>query len=783
MKVVSSWLKECLRRTMLNDSELVLALEQAGIEVEQVISSKVIDSRVVVALVNKVVQHPGADRLKLVEVDSGKGILHIVCGAPNVREGLTVALAQIGTILPSGDRIERAKLRGEVSEGMLCSAQELELGQDHNGLLELSSKLVVGTPLAEIYPADTIIDFKTPANRWDLQSVVGLAREIAAMTGENLVVPSPPPVDFLSGKDVLSVKQTANRYSMARVKVNQADSHSPSEIVARLRASGVRSVGPVVDITNYVMLEIGQPLHAFDAAKLVLPITSRFALTGETLVTLDGTTRKLTQEDLVIADATGPIALAGVMGGKSSEVNSDTGEILLESAVFDATTVRKMAQRHGLRSEASARFERGIPLSLPPLGLARALELLKHAASGELVEAYETPFEAPQSWSIALPLSRLVQLLGFVLTYKDAATALARLGIESVAKPVVRTHNSESSSDELIVVKQVPWWRPDLRGPEDLVEEIVRVLGYDNVPSTIPSWRPLHIDFDHVRAVRRRVRELAWASGAFEVMSYSFVSGEQLTKLGLNLNSHLKLKNPLSIEQAYLRSSLLPSSLATLEHNRNFAKSVRFYEISKVFLKQDAGEQPNEPLRLAIMLSEPVAAYNVLKGLLDALAAELNVAIVVKPDNLDPYAPGRSGSLWLGNLKIGTIGQLHPRRLRDLKIEGEAAYFELDLTPLIDATAPRAYKPLSAYPAIKRDLALLLPKNVLWQAVREATANWNVEFVSDYYSVQLPTGTKGMTIRLILALPNRTPTEAEATELEYAVLAKLERTLGAKRRA
>ena len=547
----------------------------------------------------KVVQHPGAERLKLVEVGIGDQEYRIVCGAANVRGGMKVAMAQIGAVLPGGERIAAVKLRGEVSEGMLCSERELGVGMDHAGILEVSSNVAVGTRLSEVYPSDAVIDLKTPANRWDLQGVYGLAREVAAMTGETLAVMAPPPVEFSGAAGVLADELQALRYTLTRITV-KLGAHSPSQVVARLRSAGVRSISPVVDITNYVMLETGQPLHAFDAAKVTLPISVRVARQGETLVTLDGVERKLHTPDLIIADAKGPIALAGLMGGKTTEVGAETTEILLEAAVFDGVQVRKTAQRHGLRTEASARFERGLPVTLPPLAVGRAVELLKKLAGGKLAAAYETGYVTPKLWSIALPISSLSKILGIVITHKEAVAALNKLGIEVASEALVKMHK-DGDKEPMITVLEVPWWRPDLKEPADLVEEIVRVIGYDRIPATIPSWRPTKITFDRERAVRRRVRDIAWAAGAFEVMTYSFVAAQQLEKLGLEVGQHLKLKNPLSSEQAYLRSSLLPSHLATLERNRMYSKSMRFYELSRVFLRliiTAPSEDPSNPAKL-----------------------------------------------------------------------------------------------------------------------------------------------------------------------------------------
>jgi phenylalanyl-tRNA synthetase beta chain len=781
MKVTSSWIKDLLGRTMLHDQQVVEALERAGLEVEQVISSKEIDKKVKVALVKKVIQHPGADRLHLVDVLVGESEFRVVCGAPNVREGMKVALAQIGTVLPSGDRIAKAKLRGEVSEGMLCSELELGLGTNHNGILEVSSDVAAGTLLCDVYPADAIIDLKTPANRFDVLSVVGLAREVAALTSETLLPPTPPAVETTKSEPAVQDGAEARRYLLAQVK---ADSSVPSPrwMTTRLRAAGMRSLGPVVDITNYVMLELGQPLHAFDLAKVKLPIGVRHARAGETLTTLDGVDRKLTEQDLVIADQTGPIGLAGLMGGANSEVDAGTTEILLEAAAFDATTVRKMAKRHGLRTEASARFERGLPVELSPLALARAVELLQQVALGQLVGATDQLNEPATPRSLELSTPRLSRLLGFELSSNEIVAALNKLGI------VAHTSSGElhkGASDDTVIVPEVPWWRPDVRLPEDVAEELVRVMGYDKVPSTIPPWRPKRLHFDRARSKRRRVRDLMYGAGLFEVMTYSFVSAEQLTALGYDVGTFLKLKNPLSSEQAYLRSSLLPSHLGVMTRNRTYAKEVGFYEISNVFVKKGAGEQPDEPLRLGVTIYRPEESYACAKGILDALAVELNVDLRVEPQTETEFAPGRSGVVRLDGRTVGRIGQVHPEQVRQLKCDGEVAYFELDLASLVDESATRQFSGVARFPQTARDVAVIVPTAVTWQMVADTLGgvpNTQLAFVSEYYGEGVPAGHRSLALRLTLSHPDRTPTEAEAAELEMRVRHILERKLGAQPR-
>jgi phenylalanyl-tRNA synthetase beta subunit len=900
----------------MSDHDMVQALERAGIEVEQIIASPPLDKHVIVAEVKKVVQHPGADRLKIASVWTGEREYGVVCGAPNVRAGLKVAFAQIGATLPSGDRIEKAKLRGEVSEGMLCSERELGLGQDHNGIIELEADLGVGTPLCDVYPADAVIDIKTPANRFDVMSVVGLAREVSAMTDVPLKPLTSPPVLASGPGPEVESGAAAARYMLARVKLGTL-SPSPRPMAAKLRAAGMRPISPVVDLTNYVMLELGQPLHAFDADKVKLPVQVRAARSGETLKTLDGIERRLSKEDLVIADQNGPIAIAGVMGGAGTEVGPDTREILLEAAVFDGAAVRKTAKRHGLRTEASARFERRLPVQLSPLALGRFLELLPGAQLDGVTDQLNV---WPWVQRIGLPVSRLTSLLGFEVSPKEALAALKKLEIEAVAfdiakqartlvgKPyklgasyktdgleafdssyltdylysligiqigftalgqfelgrpvddaelmpgdlvfvkgdnasVVQDHYYTRGDDgdyvkhavkpakrvgavglfvgndkvvfasaqqqqvvevglaeftkaegylgarrfvegigDYIAVPSVPWWRSDLKLPEDLVEEVVRVIGYERVPSSIPSWRPTRLEFDRTRARRRRIRDVMYGAGLFEVMTYSFVSLDQLESLGLDPGDHLKLKNPLSSEQAYLRSSLLPSHLAVVAKNRHYDSQFGFYEVSHIFEKRALGDQPDEPLRLAITLVRPESALAHLKGILDALARELNLELNVTPGRSEGFAPGRYGEVRLGSKRLGGFGQVHPEKARALKLDGELVYAELDLTPLVMEASARQFQGVPRFPVIQRDVTLLLPVPTTWRQVVEALEPQPVDFVSYYHGRELPDGFKGLTLRLTLSNPDRTPTEPEAADLEASIVRRLERKLGAQRR-
>jgi phenylalanyl-tRNA synthetase beta chain len=766
MRITSNWIQEWLRRTMLDDQLMVKALEQAGMEIEQVTYSTRIDERITVCSVKNIVQHPEAHKLKLVDVETGEGQYRVVCGAPNVRVGAKVPFAQIGSVLPGGETIARAKLRGQLSEGMLCSERELGLGEDHNGIMELPNDAAIGVPLCQLFPADTVIDLKTPANRFDVQSVWGLAREVSAIANVPLKAVTPPPLAWQFNAAISHKTPDDRPFLLAHLVLDRPDSPSPHWMQARLTAAGMRPVSPVVDITNYVMLEYGQPLHAYDAAKLQLPLQVRRAKPQEHLKTLDETSRTLSPEDLVIADATGPVGLAGVMGGATSEVAPTTREIWLEAASFDPVRVRKAAQRHGLRTEASTRFERGVPAELPALGMARAVALFQELLGASVVQAVKAGSLTQPQPEMVVDLGQISRLLGFGLSHKEFDDVMKRLQIDIV------------QSDKASATLRIPWWRPDIRGWADIAEEVVRVLSYDRVPSKIPSWRPTQLTFDRRRAKVRQVRDVLYGAGLFEVMTYSFVSEDQLAAVGHEPAHHLKLKNPLSVEQAYLRSSLLASHLTVAEQNRTYAREVAFYEISNVFVPHTPGELPHEPTKLAALVLAPEHAYRRAKGLLDTLARQLGIPdLTVAPAAHDWYAPGRGGSVRLGDQEIGTIGQLHPRLLRAHKLPGEAAHFELGLDALVQAARPSQFSGLRRFPAITRDIALVVPHTLTWLEIKQVLSGYDVEFVEDYYGKGVPEGQRSLTIRLTLALPDRTPTESEAHEFTDKILHRLERKL------
>jgi phenylalanyl-tRNA synthetase beta subunit len=914
MKIPTAWIKNHLGRT-ISDDRLVEALAQAGIEIEGYDPAQAIDKRVVVGLVKKVAQHPNADKLRVAEVSTGEHKYTVVCGAPNLAEGQKVAFAQIGSVLPGGEQIREAKLRGEVSQGMICSAKELGLGDDHSGIIVLSEDTEAGQPVAELFPAVNVVDIKTPFNRFDVLSVIGLAREVAAFANVALKAGEPKLPSLNKGP---KLKLATDEKAVPRFVVAELELGKLKELpeLHLLEATGTRSISPVVDVTNFVMWEWGQPLHAYDADKVKGSLGVRFAKPGEKLTTLDGVERKLTKEDLIIIDDAGPVGLAGVMGGERTEVTSLTKRILLEAATFDAAAVRKTAKRHGLRSEASARFERGLPVQLAPLAAARAIELLTEVAAAKLTGVTDELRVWPWVQRIGLRRSKLNRLLGAELSFDEAINSLNKLGIQSerfdltgeakkhLGKPYVWGANFKQNGTEgfdcsylvdyiysligqkvghsaaqqyglgsaaaltdlqpgdvlfrggpwkklksedrggvshdaiylgngkvveaadyvrmdsdwqqlpdsdrqvkispldsitedpqylgarrfvddindWISVPAVPWWRPDLKLEEDLIEEIVRVIGYDRVPATLPAWRPRSLQFDQRTPKLWRLKEVLSSLGLFEVMTYSFVSEGQVAELGLEPKSHLKVHNPMSQEQAYLRRSPLPNLLAVAARNDRYAKAFGMYEITRVFEPQSQhSELPREPYRLSVLVKQ-AQPYSRVKGLLDGLAQVLGLTLEVETSAKDlNFLPGRGAVVRLGKRKIGLIGQLNPQLVERHKIHGEAAYLELDADAILGAAPEVIYQHVSKFPSVLRDLNLRLPVSKTWAEVRNVIRSTELaepEFVNDFYGVG--EGQKNLAVRLVMTDPGKTLTDQEAEQRVREIVAELKKRLGAE---
>lgn len=767
MRIPIDWLNEYLERD-LTTAKMAAALELAGVEVEGIIPAADLDDRIVVGQIEKVSAHPNADKLQVVKVDTGESRLTIVTGAPGIAAGQKVPVAQVGSELPDGTEIKKAKLRGVESDGMLCSERELDVSQNHENIMVLAPDFQVGTKVAEVLSGIDVIDTTTSANRWDLNGMVGLAREVAAHSGQKSTVKSPEHQNSSKPLEAVASPELAARYLLAKLKVD-AGKATPPWLGRRLQAAGIRQVNVVVDITNYVMLECGQPLHAFDGAKVKPPLSVRRAVSGEKLVTLDGNTHTLDPEDIVIADTASAIGLAGVMGGRNSEIETVTTEIYLEAASFPPADIRRTAVRHGLRSDASSRFERTIPVELPPIALARAVQLLEEFAAAKLVAGPADPVAAPAvETRITVDPERISALLGLEVDKEKAVAELAKLEIAT-----------DAGGTDLTVTP--PWWRPDLRHEVDIAEELIKLIGYEQLPATLPAWAPADITFDRRWPDLWRAKSVLRSLGLFEIVTYSFISEDQITTLGRAPDAHLKLKNPLSIEQAYLRTDLLPSLLRVAERNRTYARQFGVFEFSKVYHARGTGELPDERLRLGVLVRAEAESYRLAKAALDRLATEFGVGPVVVPGAPEAMVahPTRAAAVKVGEAPLGWIGQLHPRLVAGAKLGGEVAYLELEWQPWVELAAPKLYQSISRFPSVVRDLSLELDREVTWQQVAAALSEYRISFLSEYYGDDLAGGKKAVAFRVTLTSPEKTLTDAEADQTIRQIVGTLSREFDA----
>jgi phenylalanyl-tRNA synthetase beta chain len=778
MKVSVSWINSYLGRRM-SAEQMAGALESAGIEIEQIISSTKLADNIVVGLVKKVVQHPGADRLRIATVNIGSDPeLSIVCGAANLSEGQHVAVALAGSWLPDGTVIQKAKLRGEVSEGMICSQRELGLSDEHEGIWAIPDQPGVGTMVSVLLSDVSVLDIKTAANRYDLLSISGLAREIAVHSGWEVADSDSVNVAVGSGPSPHISVEASDAVRSFRLAPMSLEGYQGSgegslrEKTIWLEQGGARSINPIVDVTNCVMFETAQPLHAYDAARVVLPIIVRHALKGEELVTLDGQKRILSVADLVIADQSGAIGLAGVMGGLRTAVTEDTKDILLEAAVFEPAVVRKAALRHGLRTDASARYERSLPMESAEYGMSSAMSYYaKHFKAKLLapVSVWETTAVAPPR-SIELSVKRITGLLGLEIEPKRIEVLLSSLGL------IVKT-----DGDKMTV--SIPWRRPDLKIEEDLAEEVVKLVGYDSVPSRLPGWRPEKIEFDTILPAIWKIKAMLVSIGLTEVATYSFISPTDLERLGDDPEHYLKLKNPMSSEQAYMRRGLLASLLSAVSSNVGYKPEFGIFELSKVFIpKKESGALPDEPLRLGVMMRTKAEGYVAAKIVLDRLAAVMGMPIRYLVEDQAGFVGSRHATLLSGERQLGSIGEVHPELVLSYGIDGSLGYMELDVEAILATmTVPRA-SVISKYPVVRRDLSIIVDRTVLWQdvlAVLSTMGLEGIEFLSDYYGSELGAGKKSIAFSMDWVSYEKTMTDTEVEGLMNGLLNKLGEELGA----
>jgi phenylalanyl-tRNA synthetase beta chain len=725
--------------------------------------------------------HPNADRLSLCRVDLGEGEpLEIVCGAPNVAAGQKVAVAPVGTVLPDGTRLKKSKIRGVTSQGMICSTRELGLGDEHEGILVLDAGAPVGVPLPEVLPSGSrVLEVGITPNRGDTASVLGVAREVLAHFGGTLRIPETlPPESGPAARDAVRVTIEApdgcHRY-VARVVRGVEVGPSPGWLVGRLEASGIRSINCVVDVTNYVLLEFGQPLHAFDLATLRgAEIRVRRARPGEKLATLDRETRELDAEDLVIADAERAVALAGVMGGADTEVTATSRDVLIESAHFHPTSVRLSARRHGLRTEASYRFERGVDREGVRRAADRCARLLAEIAGGVVdegaVEARGAP--APATAEVKLEVARANRLLGTGLGVAETAALLERVGVAC------------REVEPGVLAGAIPSHRNDLQLPEDLIEEVARVHGYDRIPTTLPSGILEPVAVAPLRARMDQARDVLAGAGLLETVSFPFLAPAELAGLRLAgddpRRATVRVLNPIKEEEPLLRSFLLPTLLRLGRQNLSRqAERVRIFEVSRVFRPRGGASLPEEPVEAAGLLADgggsrlwegpPPPLFFQARGIAERLLNALGYAPTLRADGTPPYLhPGASAAITVGGRLVGAVGEIHPEVARSFEIEVSCAVFEVDLG-VLDGLPRREirFQEVSRFPHVRRDLAFLVdasqPAGEVLDAVRKAAGRdcISARIFDRYEGRGVPEGRVSLAFRLVFQRGDRTLTDGE----------------------
>lgn len=784
MKVSYHWLKEWADFE-LEPQALADALTMAGLEVDELSPVAEPLDGVVVGRITTVEPHPDADKLRVCTVDAGSGEpLTIVCGAPNAREGLRVPLATLGTTLPGGMKIKAARLRGVASSGMLCSEPELGLGDEASGLMELPADAPVGKPLAAYLGLDDhILDIDMTPNRADCLSVQGLARDIGAIAGVSVAGPAMAPVADQSDRTFpvrLDSPPDCPRYAGRVIEGVNLEAATPLWMVERLRRSGLRSLHPVVDVTNYVLLELGQPLHAFDLDKLSGGIVVRRAADGERLTLLDDREVELDMGMLVIADDSGPVALAGIMGGLNSAVDTTSNDIFLESAWFDPAAIVGRSRKFGLATESAHRFERGVDPELQTRALERATALIVEIAGGRpgpIIDIRESD-HLPVTRPVRLRLDRLNRLLGTDLDDETVRGILDRLGM------TVEMQEVAGSGPVYSVL--APSARRDIAIEADLIEEVARIHGYDRLPERRPGGSLA------IRATGERqwpetaLRNSLVADGFVEVMTWSFVSPEQLARLG-RASQAQELANPLSRDQSVLRTTLLAGMLETAGANlRRQQSRLRLFELGTCFEKQGSGLA--ETMNLGLVLAgrarreswnnpQREVDYFDLKGQVEKLTARSGGAQwrFEAPAEQGEEAPawlhpGQAARIIRADETVGWMGQVHPGVVRQLDLPGRLFAAELALSPLLARDLPR-YEAFSRVPGVRRDLALLIPDEVsasdLVETVRASSGTElrDVILFDLYRGEGVEQGYKSLAIGLIFQSLSSTLKDAEVDAL------------------
>ncbi|MDB9322642.1 phenylalanine--tRNA ligase subunit beta [Nodularia spumigena CS-591/04] len=812
MRISLNWLRE-LVEIKLSPEELAETLTMAGFEVEDIEDRNTWANGVVVGKVLERQPHPNADKLSVCQVDIGASEpLNIVCGAPNVKADIYVPVATTGTYLPNIDlKIKPAKLRGVPSQGMICSLKELGLPTDVDGIhIFPQENLPLGSDVRPLLGLDDVIlDVTATANRADALCMVGIAREVAALTGGKLSIPTPGATSVLKGAGNLALKiedQQACPAYIGTVIEQVKIAPSPDWLQQRLRAAGVRPINNVVDITNFVLWEWGQPLHAFDKDRLEsvaggegLKIGVRFANSGESLKTLDGQTRNLSTQNLLITANNKPVALAGVMGGEETEVHSGTQSLVLEAALFDSVAIRRSSRSVGLRSEASGRYERGVNRAELEIACNRALSLLSELAEGVIVQqeiADTRPDSSTWSRSIALRLDRVNEVLGPVDLGEEETGEVTEADVERILSALGCQLTSAGEGTWTVTVP--PYRYRDLEREIDLIEELARLYGYDNFCDTLPEKSEagyLSLEQELIRKVRAFLR----AEGLTEVIHYSLVKPGN--------DRQVVLSNPLFAEYSALRTDLISGLIDAFQYNLEQGNgSLNGFDLGRIFWQEEDGLQETDAIA-GIMggdrsigkwskgSSENLMTWFDAKGILESVFQQLNLKVEYQPDCRDERLhPGRTASLWLGGNRLGIFGQLHPQLRQDKGLPDSVYVFHLDLNVLLDALdqdevmVPK-FHAYSTYPASDRDIAFFAPVKIsvadIEKSINKAAKGLleSVELFDEYRGENVPAGQRSLAFRLIYRSSDRTLTEAEVEPVHNKVREALVEKFGVNLRS
>ncbi|HDQ04150.1 MAG TPA: phenylalanine--tRNA ligase subunit beta [Deltaproteobacteria bacterium] len=799
MLVSLKWLKDYVDIS-LTPEELADKLTMSGLEVEEV--KKVLPrfTGVIVANILSVKPHPNADKLSLCQVSDGKNRYQVVCGAKNIARGDIVPFARVGATIPGDYTIKSSLLRGEKSDGMLCSEVELDIGEDASGIMQLPANLKPGQKLEKALDLeDTVFDIGITPNRSDCLSMIGVAREVAALTGKKIKMPKVRVVEGSENiKSLTSIKimdaELCPRYSARMIK-NIKVGQSPSWIKNRLEAAGIRSINNVVDVTNFVMLETGQPLHAFDFRFLEKrKIIVRKSKKDEEFVSLDGKSRKLAQNILLICDGVKPVAIGGIMGGLNSEVKEDTKDILLESAYFNPVSIRRSSRILQMPTDAAFRFERGIDPEGVIRALNRAAQLIAEVSGGNICKNYidEYPRKIPSIKNIKLRYERLQEVTGTKISPRDIQKILRSIEME-----ISRTQKG-------FCLVTPPTFRVDITREIDLIEEVIRLYGYDKVPSTIPKFSSTEVKENPLLKYQSRIRNIMNGFGYTETINYSFIPQGAMDYLLLEKNDErrkfVRLSNPLTEDQSVMRPTMIFSMLDTLKKNiNNGSPDLKIFEIGRVFISTKEGKLPEERNMLAGLLagarsddlwsSKYKSDFFDMKGCIENIFLDLNVKkIQYRSANYETFLhPGKSCAIFINDKKIGFMGGIAPEVLEKIDLKSDPYVFEINLDILSGfADNTPVYREISKYPAVNRDVAFIISQEIEAAYMLNIASSEKEELLENvvifdiYQGKGILEGSKSLGLRFSYRAHDRTLTDIEVNEVHDRILRNIINVTNAK---